>query len=213
MASVKLFHVTEFAESVFASPLAHRTSLHPLGLLLLVALWLATAGHWPLWQTLIGQARLGAASPAILLALGFELFLFSCFWLALVAWPGILFRWGITVLLFWAALGCCLMWLQRESGEAVAVTAPMLRQFLIKKESWGRLLNWPCAITLLLVAVLPALLLWRKRIRRIPVMQRLLIVAIILIAVYACLAGVSGIFSHSLPSVLDPRVVLRLVAG
>jgi glucan phosphoethanolaminetransferase (alkaline phosphatase superfamily) len=212
MASVKLFHVTEFAESVFASPLAHRTSLHPLGLLLLAALWLATAGHWPLWQTLIGQTQAGAASPAILLALGFELLLFCCFWLALVAWPGV-FRWGITVLLFWAALGCCLMWLQRESGEAVAVSASMLRQFLLQKESWGRLLNWPCAITLLLVAALPALLLWRKRIRRIPFMQRLLIIAIILIAVYACLAGVSGIFSHSLPSVLDPRMVLRLVGA
>ena len=31
MAHVKLFRVTEFAESVFQSPLAHRTALHPLG--------------------------------------------------------------------------------------------------------------------------------------------------------------------------------------
>lgn len=202
MASVKLFRVTEFAESIFASPLAHRTSRHPLVVMLLVALWLATAGHWPLWQTLVTQAQAGAASLPMLLALGAELLLFALFWLALTAWRGLM-KPAITVLLFWTALGACLMWLLRSSGEAVAVTPGMLLQFLVKKESWGQLLNWQCGVTLLVVAVLPALLIWRRRIRRIPLMQSLLVNTIILIAVYAFLLWVSGTFSHVVPSPLS----------
>ena len=160
MASVKLFHVTEFAESLFQSPLAHRTALHPLVMLLLVALWLATAGHWPLWQTLLMHTEAGAVRPAMALAVFAHLFLGALIWLALTCWRWT-FKPAITLLLVWAALGSCAMWLLRAAGEAMSVSPVGLMQFLLKSENWSRLLSLPCLLTLVAVFLIPALLIWR----------------------------------------------------
>lgn len=207
MANVKLFRVTEFAESVFQSPLSHRTSPHPLWVMLGVALWIATAGHWPLWQTLL-QAGPGAASPAMMAALGAQLALGALLWLALFGW-GWSLKWAITLLLLWAALGSCAMWLQHVAGEAVAMSPGDLLAFYLKSENWSRLQAWPCVATLLGVAVLPAALIWRGRIRRIPFVQRLLLIILLLVAALALLAFLDGRFSHNLPSPLDPMAILR----
>jgi lipid A ethanolaminephosphotransferase len=200
-----LFRVTEFAESVFQSPLSHRTSLHPLWVMLGVALWIATVGHWPLWQTLL-QAGTGAASPAMLAALAAQLALGALLWLALFGW-----RWSlktaITLLLLWAALGSCAMWLQRAAGEAVAMAPGALLAFYLKGENWARLQSWPCVATLLGVAVLPAVLIWRGRVRRIPFVQRLFLIVLLVVAAVALLAVLDGRFSHTLPSPLDPLAI------
>ena len=167
MTDVKLFHVTEFAESVFQSPLSHRTAIHPLWIMLLVALWVATVGHWPLWLTLAGQAQVGAASLSMLAILAAQLALGALLWLAPFGWRWTL-KYAMTLMLFWSALGSCAMWLQRAAGESVAVSPGGLLQFLLNSDNWARLQSWPCVLTLLLLAALPAALLWRGRIRRIP---------------------------------------------
>ncbi len=201
MANVKLFRVTEFAESVFQSPLAHRTSLHPLLVMLLVALWLASVGHWPLWQTLVQQARAGAASPALLAGIATSLTAAALGLLALTAWRWT-FKWGIVLLLVWTALGACAMLLQQADGQALAVSPLSLLQFLVAPGNMARLATLPCLLTLFIAAVLPAWLVLRGRIRRIPVASSLAMNAIVLIAVYAILTRANGLFGHSVPSVL-----------
>lgn len=209
MANVKLFRVTEFAESVFQSPLAHRTSLHPLLVMVLVALWLASVGHWPLWQTLLQQARAGAASPALLAGLAANLTAAALGLLALTAWRWT-FKWGIVFLLFWTTLGACVMLLQRSVGEAMAVSPLGLLQFLVAPGNLARLTTLPCLLTLFIAAVLPAALVASGRIRRIPTRASLIMNAIVLVAAYVILTRANGIFSHSMPSVLQ---VLPLLGG
>lgn len=202
MANVKLFRVTEFAESVFQSPLSHRTALHPFWVMLLVALWVATVGHWPLWQTLLIQAKTGAASPALLAGVAASLAAVALGLLALTAWRWT-FKWGIVLLLSWTALGACAMLLQQADGQALAVSPLGLLQFFIAPGNLARLGTLPCLLTLLVAAVLPAILILRGRIRRIPVGASLVMNTLVLIAVYLLLTRVGGIFSHSIPSVLD----------
>ena len=203
MASVKLFHVTEFAESLFQSPLAHRTALHPLVMLLLVALWLATAGHWPLWQTLLLGTEPGDTGLLLATAVLTQLTLGSLVWLALSCWRWT-FKPAVTMLLIWAALGSCAMWLQIASGQAVAVTAAALAKFLANPAHWGRLFNWQCGVTVLVVALLPAILIWKARIRRLALSRSLLMNAVLLVVTYGLLIWLDGQFSHVLPSPLDP---------
>ena len=203
MASVKLFHVTEFAESLFQSPLAHRTALHPLVMLLLVALWLATAGHWPLWQTLLMHTEAGAVRPAMALAVFAHLFLGALIWLALTCWRWT-FKPAITLLLVWAALGSCAMWLLRAAGEAMSVSPVGLMQFLLKSENWSRLLSLPCLLTLVAVFLIPALLIWRTPIRRIPLMVSVASNGLLLVASFGLFTFATRLVGHALPSPIDP---------
>ncbi len=213
MANVKLFRVTEFAESVFQSPLSHRTSLHPLWVMLGVAVWIGTVGHWPLWQTLL-LGEPGANHPALPVALAAamaaQLALGALLWLALFGW-----RWSlklaITLLLLWAALGSCAMWLQRAAGEAVALSPGDLLMFYLQADNWSRLQSWPCVATLVGVALIPAVLIWRGRIRRIPFVQRLFLIILLVVASWSLLAVLEGRYSHNLPSPLDPMAIFRLL--
>ena len=207
MASVKLFRVTEFAESLFQSPQAHRSAAHPLVVMLLVALWLATAGHWPLWHTLLLGTEPGTTRPLLATAVLTQLTLGSLFWLALSCWRWT-FKPAMTMLLIWAALGSCAMWLQIASGQAVAVTPAALGQFLANPAHWSRLFNWQCGLTILVVALLPATLFWKVRIRRIPLPQSLVTNAVVLVVAYGLLAWLDGQFSHVMPSPMDPLSVL-----
>lgn len=206
MASVKLFRVTEFAESLFQSPQAHRTAWHPLALMLLVALWLATVGHWPLWHTLLLRTEPGATGPLLATAVLAQLTLGSLVWLALSCWRWT-FKPAMTLLLIWAVLGSCAMWLQIASGQAAAVTPAALAKFLANPAHWARLFNWQCGATLLVVAVLPAILIWKARIRRIALSHSLVINAVVLVAAYALLTWLDGQFSHVTPSPMDPLTV------
>ena len=212
MASVKLFHVTEFAESMFQSPQAHRSALHPLVLMLLVAVWLAMVGHWPLWQTLLLRTEPGAIRPAMALAVAAHLFLAALIWLALLCWRRT-FKLAATLLLVWAALGSCAMWLQSSTGQAVAVTPMALGKFLANPAQWARLLNWQCGVTLLVVAILPAIAVWRSRIRRIALSHNLILNAAMLLASYVVLSWLDGQFSHIMPSPMDPLAVFNAVTA
>jgi glucan phosphoethanolaminetransferase (alkaline phosphatase superfamily) len=207
MANVKLFRVTEFAESVFQSPVAHRTALHPMLVMVLVALWLAIAGHWPLWQMLL-RARPGAASPAWLAGLAMHQVVAAMGLLALVAWRRT-FKWGIVLLLFWTALGACAMLLRPGFGPAQAASPSALLQFLATPGGLQRLTALPCLLTLLTVALLPAILVVRSRIRRIPRGWSLLMNAIIFAAAYAVLTKETPLPGTTMGSPLDVMALLK----
>jgi glucan phosphoethanolaminetransferase (alkaline phosphatase superfamily) len=203
MADVKLFRVTEFAESLLQSPQSHRSAIHPVWVTLLVALWIATIGHWPLWQTMVLQTEPGALRPALTLLLAAQLALGAVFWLALTGWRW-LFKYAVTGLLVWTALGGCAMSVHLASGEAMGMSPGKLLQFLSQPMNWGRLLNVPCLMNLLVVAGLPAVLIWRGRIRRISTSSRLMMNASLLLASYVLLRWSLGQAGHALPSPLDP---------
>ena len=210
MADVKLFHVTEFAQSMLQSPQSHRSAIHPLWVTLLVALWIATVGHWPLWQTMLLQTDPGSIRPALTLLLAAQIGLGALFWLALTGWRW-LFKTAITGLLIWTALGCCAMGLQLASGDAVAVSPSTLLRFVSQPVNWGRMLNGQCLLNVLLIAVVPATLIWRSRIRRIPVTSRIVMNAGLLLASYVLLRWSLGQAGHALPSPLDPMGAFHLL--
>ena len=209
MTDVKLFHVTEFAESLLQSPQSHRSSIHPLWVSLLLALWIATVGHWPLWQAIVLQTEPGSvrATPTLLLAA--QIGLGALFWLALAGWRW-LYKPAFTLLLVWAALGCCAMGVQQASGEAMAISPGKLLEFISQPMNWGRMLNVPCVLSVLIVTALPATLIWRGRVRRIPATSRILMNAGLLLASYVLLRWSLGSAGHTLPSPLDPMGALQL---
>jgi glucan phosphoethanolaminetransferase (alkaline phosphatase superfamily) len=210
MADVKLFHVTEFAESMLQSPQSHRSAIHPLWASLLVALWIATVGHWPLWQTMVFQTEPGSIRPTLTLLLAAQIGLGALFWVALTGWRW-LFKPAVTALLVWAALGCCAMGVQLANGEAVAMSPGGLLQFVSQPVNWGRMLNGPCLLNVLVIAVVPATLIWRGRIRRMSATSRILMNAGLLVAVYVLLRWSLGLAGHALPSPLDPMGAFHLL--
>lgn len=208
MADVKLFHVTEFAQSMLQSPQSHRSAIHPLWVTLLVALWIATVGHWPLWQTMLLQTEPGSIRSALTLLLAAQIGLGALFWLALTGWRW-LYKPAFTLLLVWVALGCCAMGVQMASGEAVAISPGKLLEFVSQPVNWGRMLNLHCVLNVLVIAVLPATLIWRGRIRRIPATSRILMNVGLLLASYVLLRWSLGQAGHALPSPVDPMGALR----
>ena len=193
--SLKLFRVTEFAESVLFTPEAQRNAVHPATIVVVTALWLASVGNLALWQSLWQtlvlslpqglDAGLGQGSPASLLALPVLLLAVMLVPVTVVCW-----RWtlkpGITVLLFASAVGTCVLWQQQATGATAGVTPALLTQLMLGPDrTLGQFFNWECALTVLLVAVLPTVLLWRIAIRRISLARNILINAIFLIAFYS----------------------------
>ena len=201
MASVKLFRDTEFAGSIFQSPLANRTALHPLALMVLVAVWLATVGHWPLWHTLLLRTEPGATGPLLAVATVTQLAVAGLIWMSVSCWRWT-FKTALTLLLLWTALGCSAMWAQSAAGEAVAMTPADLWRFLSNPAQWHKLASWPSLLSLTVVAVIPSVLIWRGRVRRVPLGYQLLQNALVLIASIAVFVGLSGRLSHTMPSPL-----------
>ena len=172
--SLQLFRVTEFAESVFFSPQAQRRSIHPAIILPGYAMWLTVIGNLALWQSL------KSSDPAIVLTLGLLIFSATLWVLAVLCWRATL-KWVVTLLLFAAALGTCLVWFQQQPVDSAALT----RLVLGPQRGWGKFVTWESTLTLLLVALLPAIVLWRVPIKRIAPGRHLLMNALFLIASYA----------------------------
>lgn len=159
--SVRLFHLTEFAESAFLSPQVQREATHPFALVLMAGAWLASATNLPLWFALLRDS----ASPptAWWLAPGLLLLmvLASCALLSLLAW-----RWtlkpAVTLLLLLAALNTHLM-----LKHGVYLDAAAMQRLL--QASWPEVrafVGWQLLATVLILGVLPAMLAWRLPIRR-----------------------------------------------
>lgn len=172
--SLQLFRVTEFAESAFFSPQAQRRSIHPAAILLGYALWLAIIGNLALWQSL------KASGLATLLTAGLLITTATLMALSVLCWRGTL-KPVITLLLFAAALGTCLVWFQNQPVDS----ATLARLVMGPQRDWGKFLSWNSALTVLLVAVLPAFVLWSVPIKRIAPARHVLMNALFLIASYA----------------------------
>lgn len=165
--ALRLFHITEFAQSML-SPAAQREARHPVRVLVLAAVWLALAGNLPLWRALASLP----GSALQLLGLGLCLaLLLSCLLAALLAllnWPGPL-RPLVTALLALAGFNT----LALLAGQPALHAATALPQLLSLPALLRALGSGSSALVLGLLLALPALWLWSRRLRRQPLWQRL----------------------------------------
>ncbi|QKO22220.1 phosphoethanolamine transferase domain-containing protein [Rhodoferax sp. BAB1] len=159
--SLRLFHITEFANSML-TPAEQREARHPALLLLLASLWLALAGNTPLWREL---ARLPMdAGSFVWITLCFALLITAALGLllSLLNWPWLL-KGVITVLLWLAALNSVLLW----SGQAY-LSASAVPQGL--SAVLGQLRApplWQVGLVFAALALAPSLWLWQLSLRRI----------------------------------------------
>lgn len=204
---LRLFHITEFAQSML-SPAAQREARHPALLVLLASLWLALAGNLPLWRELArlpmdgGQllwigACFGLLTTALLGAL-----------LSVCNWPGLL-RSLITLLLWLTALNSLLLW----SGHGAlrlswhpAAWQPVVAQ-LRAISLWHQLLVFG------LLALAPSVWLWQVRLRRVA-MQHRLPQNLVLLALFAALLALAwfGARQALLPMLQDQPRWLELLS-
>lgn len=201
MSDVKLFRVTEFAQSTFTSPQAHKNAIHPLWVLLIIAVWVTTVGHWPLWNLFLQPDS--QVSGLLLVYFALQWMAGSLMIMAVLCW-----RWTlkivITLLVFWSALGACQMITLAESGQAIGVTPQTLLAFLLDSQNWSLLSSRITMFTILHGAIVPAFMLWAGHVRRIPFNQQLLINAVVLVGSYGVLVWTRGQIGHAIPSVVNP---------
>lgn len=162
---LRLFHITEFAQSML-SPAAQRESRHPALLLLLASLWLAVAGNLPLWRELVRLPMDGAQLLWIALCFGLLTTAVLGALLSVLNWPWLL-KLVITGLLWLGALNTLLLWAGHPPLRLAPATWPPLVAQVRALPLWLSLLVFG------LLALGPTLWLLSVRLRRVVLLHRL----------------------------------------
>lgn len=179
---LRLFHVTEFAQSML-SPADQRAARHPALLLLLASFWLALAGNLPLWREL---TRLPMDFGALLwIALCFVLLATAALGalLSLLNWPWLL-KLVLTGLLWLVALNSLLLW----AGHAYlsASLKPGMVQAIVAQ--LRALPLWQPILVFAVLAGVPSVWMWQLSLRRVAVASRLP-QNLLLLLLFICLLG------------------------
>ncbi len=164
--ALRLFHITEFAQSML-TPADQREARHPAVLLLLASLWLAVAGNLPLWREL---ARLPMETGSLLwiaLCLGLLTTAALGALLSLLNWPWLL-KATITGLLWLVALNSVLLWVGQR--PLTATQWPTVQTLLTQLQM---LPLWQVLLAFGLLAVVPTVWIWQLSLRRVAVASRL----------------------------------------
>jgi glucan phosphoethanolaminetransferase (alkaline phosphatase superfamily) len=165
--SLRLFHITEFADSML-TPAAQREARHPALLLLLASFWLALAGNFPLWRELSRLPMEGGTF--VWIALCFALLTAAALGLllSLLNWPWLL-KAVITVLLWLAALNTLLLW----AGHAYLSTGTVPQGLPTVVAQLKALPLWQLLLVPGVLALAPSLWIWQLSLRRVAVPSRL----------------------------------------
>lgn len=165
--SLRLFHITEFADSML-TPAAQREARHPALLLLLASLWLALAGNFPLWRELSRLPMEGGTF--VWIALCFALLTAAALGLllSLLNWPWLL-KAVITLLLWLAALNTLLLW----AGHAYLSTGVIPQGLPTVVAQLKALSLWQLLLVPGLLALAPSLWMWQLSLRRVALPSRL----------------------------------------
>jgi lipid A ethanolaminephosphotransferase len=139
-------------------------SRNPLTVAVLVSLWLASVGNWPLWRALCELPELASARGALfMLSLGLMIAGLSLMLLALGAWQRSIKPLSL-LLLIMAAAGAHFM----GSYRIVIDPSMMVSVLHTDVHEAGDLIGRPLLASLLLLAGLPAWWLWRTPLKPLP---------------------------------------------
>lgn len=172
--------------------------MRPLWLVVLVSLWIATVCNVALWRELSRLPGLSAGQAfTISIALALVIALATTALLSLLAW-----RWtlkpAITLFLLSAAFGAYFM---MAYGVVIDKTM-MINTLQTDVRETRDLLNWHLLATVLVLAVLPLVLVWRQTVRRAGAGRQLLSNAATLTASCLLLVLVVFLFFQSIASVM-----------
>lgn len=185
--SLKLFRSTEFAESSLFSPSVQRIAIHPFWVAGIASIWLATACNLVLWRELLRLPETDSAQGLwFSLRLGISIIAALCALLSLISWR-LTFKPGITILLVMAALGTHLMLTHGLVIDA-SVFGPIFQN---RARTAQIFFSGSFVIIMLVLALLPAVWLWRTPVRRIPAWHNLLQSALFFVTSCLVLAAIS----------------------
>ncbi len=205
--SLRLFHVTEFAQSML-SPADQREARHPAPLLLWASLWLALTGNLPFWRELVRLPMDGGSLLWIALCFGLLTTTALGALLSLLNWPWLL-KAVITLLLWLVALNSLLLW--AGHGYLSASLQPDKVQAV-----WAQLHAlplWQPLLTFGLLAVVPSVWTWQLSLRRVALASRLP-QNMLLLLIFVCLLGLVWFLGKSalLPLLQDQPRWLELLS-
>jgi lipid A ethanolaminephosphotransferase len=135
---------------------------NPLTLAALASLWIASVCNWPLWRAMSALPELNSARGALfMLAFGGIVFCATLLLLSLSAWARSI-KFVIAVFLISAALCAHFM------GSYGVVIDPTMMLNVVQTDvrETRDLLGWPMLFSILILAVLPMLWMWRAPARR-----------------------------------------------
>lgn len=179
--------------------------MRPLWLVLLASLWIASAGNIALWRTLARLPELSGVQAATLgVALGLVIALATTALLSLLAW-----RWSlkpaITLFLVSAAFGAYFM---LAYGVVIDKTM-MVNTLQTDLHETRDLLNWRLAATVLALAVLPGVWVWRQKVSRPGLARQALNNSLTVAGACALLVLVLLLFFQGIGSVMRNHTQLR----
>lgn len=167
---LKLFHITEYAQSVFLSPESQRDATHPWVILLVSSLWLSLVGNWALWRTLFKLPEFSAATPwGLVITLALMVTCAISLLLAVLNWR-ITLKPAITLLLFLAAFNTYLLLTQ----DGFVDSRLLQRTAQDPQEVLRAVGSWRLFFTVSVLGAAPAIWLWRTAIRRVIFMPNLI---------------------------------------
>ena len=145
------------------------TGMNPLALAAAASLWMAALANWPLWQALMRLPELASLRGALFIAcFGLMLTLLLLALLALLSFARSI-KPAITVCLLSAALGAHFM-----GSYGVVIDTAMLTNVLQTNFSEARdLLSWSLLASVLVLAGVPVLAMWRLPVKRLPMHRQL----------------------------------------
>ena len=179
--------------------------LHPRWLVLLTSLWIATICNAALWRAVAGLPELsGGQRITVGIALGLVITLASTALLSLLAW-----RWSlkpaVTLFLVSAAFGTYFM-----MAYGIVIDKSMLVNALQTDMRETRdLLNWRLAATVLGLAVLPSIFVWRQKVSRPTLAQQALSNSLSFIGACIVLVLVLLLFFQGIASVMRNHTQIR----
>jgi lipid A ethanolaminephosphotransferase len=203
--SLRLFHITEFAESRLLSPASQRNAVHPYVVVVLFSLWMASVCNLPLWQALF---RLPDAGGGKVWWVGISLALMMLcalvMLLSLLTWHRVL-KLSLTLLLLVAAFNAYFMLTQR-----VFIDGGLLMRILKNPATQLRpLLNFQLFMIVTLLGLMPIVVLWRMPLRRTPLMQNLAQNLALFVAACALFAGLWLVSHQTVTSLIHSQPQLR----
>jgi lipid A ethanolaminephosphotransferase len=161
--------MTSVASDLAAADALARRAWHPVGLLLVLALWLSTLGNWPLWRALWDLTEtLSLRTVLGLLGFGLIVLAATTALLSLLVWP----RWrkpvGVLLLLVAAANSYFM-----HTYGIVIDPSMMANTVQTDVREVRDLLSWSLLAVLALGVVLPGWWWWRQPVQKLPVRRML----------------------------------------